>query len=102
MNAARGEATFRVGDAELVLRPSFAALVAAEGEIGPLFALAERASEGQLGLSEIAALFDHCSVGARPAAVTREAIGDALVTAGLVAAMPAVRTILTQVLSGRA
>ena len=40
----------------LVLRPSFAALVAAEEELGPLFALVERASEGRLSLAQIAAL----------------------------------------------
>ncbi len=47
-----------------MLRPSFAALVAAEEELGPLFALVERAAEGELALSEIAALFDHLSRGA--------------------------------------
>lgn len=102
MNPARGEASFRVGDAELTLRPSFAALVAAEGEIGPLFAFAERAAAGQLALGEIAVLFDHLSREGRPAAVTRERIGEALVAGGMVAAMPAVKAVLTQVLSGRA
>ncbi len=44
----------------LVLRPSFAALVAAEQELGPLFALVERAAEGRLALGEMVALFWHC------------------------------------------
>lgn len=43
-NPERGEAALRVGGATVVLRPSFAALVAAEGELGPLFALVERAA----------------------------------------------------------
>jgi len=38
-NSARGEAGFTVGGAAILLRPSFAALVAAEEELGPLFAL---------------------------------------------------------------
>ena len=38
-NMARGEALIRVGGAELTLRPTFAALVAAEDELGSLFAL---------------------------------------------------------------
>ena len=37
-NAARGEAAIVVDGESLVLRPSFAALVAAEEELGPLFA----------------------------------------------------------------
>lgn len=55
-NPARGEAVLRVGGAELAVRPSFAALVAAEAEIGPLFALVERAAEGRLALGEMTAL----------------------------------------------
>ena len=37
-NPARGEAALRVAGEAVTLRPSFAALVAAEGEVGPLFA----------------------------------------------------------------
>jgi Phage tail tube protein, GTA-gp10 len=52
-NAVRGEASLRVGGAELVLRPTFSALVAAEAELGPLFALVERAAGASLGLGEM-------------------------------------------------
>ena len=52
-NPVRGEAALRVGGETLVLRPSFAALVAAEEELGPLFALVERAAEGRLRLAEM-------------------------------------------------
>ncbi|MCJ8191778.1 GTA-gp10 family protein [Sphingomicrobium aestuariivivum] len=100
-NAARGEASFRVGDATLLLRPSFAALVAAEGELGPLFELADRAAEGRISLSEIVILFDHLSSGGRPSSVDRAAIGEALVTSGLAAAMPPLRAVLVQLLQGR-
>ncbi|RYY32572.1 MAG: gene transfer agent family protein, partial [Sphingomonadales bacterium] len=58
-NAARGEAELRVGGEMLVLRPSFQALVAAEGEVGPLVGVVERAAEGRLALSEMVALFWH-------------------------------------------
>jgi len=70
-NPARGEAMVRVGGADLVLRPSFAALVAAEQELGPLFALVERAASGALGIGELVALFWHC-LAARPDGLTRE------------------------------
>ncbi|MDG6719277.1 GTA-gp10 family protein, partial [Staphylococcus aureus] len=59
-NPMRGEAALRVGGSELVVRPSFQALVAAEGELGPLFELVERAGEGKLSLGEAAALIWHC------------------------------------------
>ena len=99
-NGLRGEAALRVGGAELVLRPSFAALVAAEGEVGPLFALVERAAEGRLQLAEMAALFWHC-LRERPEGLTREAFGEALVAGGLAAATPVLGTLLRQILAGR-
>ena len=44
VNPVRGEAALDLGGETLALRPSFAALVAAEEELGPLFALVERAA----------------------------------------------------------
>ncbi len=99
-NALRGEAELRAGDQVHVLRPSFAALVAAEAELGPLFALVERAADGRLGLGELACLFWHC-VHDRPETLTREAVGEAVVAQGLAAATPALRVLLGQVLQGR-
>lgn len=99
-NPARGEATLRLDDAALMLRPSFAALVAAEEEIGPLFALVERAAAGELKLSEMVALFWHCLADA-PVGMTREAFGEAVAKAGLAAATPALKTLLGQILGGR-
>ncbi|MBW6532126.1 gene transfer agent family protein [Sphingomonas sp. RRHST34] len=99
-NPARGEAAIRVAGETLVLRPSFAALVAAEQELGPLFALVERAAAGQLALAELAALFWHCRHD-WPAALTRDALGEALVAGGLAAATPALHALLRQVLAGR-
>lgn len=99
-NPHRGEASLRVGGETLLLRPSFSALVAAEQELGPLFELVERASEGKLALAEIAALFDHLSAG-RPAAITRDRIGEAIVETGLSGISPALRLVLGQILKGR-
>ena len=99
-NALRGEAALRVGARSLVLRPSFAALVAAEEELGPLFALVERAADGRLALGELAALFWHC-LKDRPATLTREAVGEAVVAQGLAAVTPALRVLLGQILQGR-
>ena len=99
-NRGRGEASFTVGGTELLLRPSFAALVAAEEELGPLFALVERAADGQLGIGEMASLFFHCAA-ERPDGVTRERIGQAIAENGLAKATPVLRVLLTQILQGR-
>ncbi len=99
-NGVRGEAALLVGGEMLVLRPSFEALVAAEEELGSLFALVERASGGGLKLAEMAGLFWHC-VGERPAHVTREAVGAALVEGGVARATPVLKLLLVQILQGR-
>ena len=99
-NPVRGEASLRVAGEVVVLRPSFAALVAAEGELGPLFALVERAADGRLALAELVALFWHCLHEA-PAAVTREAVGEAVVVTGLAGVTPALKVLLGQILGGR-
>jgi hypothetical protein len=98
-NSARGEAALRVSGASLVLRPSFAALVAAEQELGPLFALVERAAEARLSIGEMVGLFWHC-LSDPPAGLTRERLGDAVVEAGLVAATPVLRGLMGQILRG--
>lgn len=99
-NPYRGEASLEVAGETLVLRPSFAALLAAEEELGSLFELVERAAEGALKLTQIVALFDHLSRG-RPAAVTRERIGEAVVEKGLAGVAPTLRLLLGQILQGR-
>lgn len=99
-NPARGEAELLVAGERVTLRPSFAALVAAEGELGPLFGLVERAAEGRLALAEMTALFWHCLHG-RPESLTREALGEAIVELGLARAAPVLRIVLGQILQGR-
>lgn len=98
-NPVRGEAELCVGGTPLVLRPSFEALVAAEGELGSLFALVERAAEGRLMLGEVAALFWHC-VRERPDGLTREQIGAAIAEVGLAKVAPVLKGLLGQILQG--
>ena len=99
-NPARGEAALRVGGETVALRPSFQALVAAEAELGPLFALVEKAAAGSLGLGELVGLFWHC-LHEPPEGLTRTRLGEAIAEAGLAAATPALRVLLTQILQGR-
>lgn len=98
-NPARGEAALAVGGEALRLRPSFEALVAAEEELGPLFALVERAAAGGLRVAEMAALFWHCT-DARPEGLTRERIGAAIAEQGLAGVTPVLRILLGQILQG--
>ncbi len=95
-NPARGEASV----SGILLRPSFAALVAAEEELGPLFALVERAAAGQLKLSEMVALFWHCRFEVA-VELTRDAFSQAVADAGLAAATPALKMLLGQILGGQ-
>ena len=97
-NSVRGEATLFIRGEAHILRPTFAALVAAEEELGPLFALVERASAGQLRLGELAALFWHCL--ASPGALSREDVGVAVATQGLAASAVPLRVLLVQILQG--
>ena len=95
-NPARGE----VGYLGLTLRPSFTALVNAEGEIGPLFLLVERAASGTLSLTDMVALFWHC-IDARPDALTREDFAERVAAGGLANATPALKVLLGQILKGQ-
>lgn len=97
-NLHRGEAELFVAGSPRLLRPSFTALVAAEDELGPLFALVERAGTGQLRLAEMAALFWHCL--AEPKELAREDVGGAVVDLGLAAASKPLRVLLGQILQG--
>lgn len=99
-NPWRGETQLELAGQAHVLRPSFAALVAAEEELGPLFALVDRAAAGQLRLTELAALYWHCL--ARRTGLERSQFEEALIGAGLATATRPLRGLLAQVLQGRA
>jgi hypothetical protein len=99
-NSLRGEASLVVSGRACLLRPSFAALVAAEEELGSLFALVERAGEGRLRLSEMATLFWHCVADGRE--ISRDQVGEAVLELGLAGSAGPLRTLLGEILRGRA
>lgn len=101
-NPLRGEASLRIAGQTYVLRPSFSALVAAEAELGPLYQLVERAAAGALSLTEITSLFWHCleHLQAQVPAITKQAVGEAIVAQGLAASMMPMRSLLGQILKG--
>lgn len=97
-NPIRGEAAIELGGKAFVLRPSFEALVAAEEELGSLFALVDRAAQGSLKLAEIAGIIWHCLPPAeRP---NRELVGQAVLAMGIVEAAKPLRQIFSQILKG--
>lgn len=98
-NALRGETQFHIGERTVLLRPSFENLVAAEAEIGSLFALVERASEGSLTIAEVCALVWHC-IESEPRP-SRDEVGQAVLENGLIETTKPVRSILAQVLQGQ-
>lgn len=98
-NPLRGEVPLPAGGRDFVLRPSFAALVAAESEVGPLFPLIERAGEGRLAFGELTAVLWHC-LSESPDGLTREAFGELLLAEGLAAVMPAFRQLAVAILGG--
>ncbi len=99
-NAQRGESSLVIDARKYVLRPTFSTLVAAEEELGSLFAVVDRAAEGKITLAEIAALLWHCLPSDnRPG---RDQVGDAVMAMGLLDATKPVRAILAEVLKGKA
>ena len=97
-NPHRGETMLVIGGQPLVLRPTFGALVAAEEELGPLFALVERASTGQLRLSEMVALFWHTL--RERNGLERSDFAETVAREGLAACTPALRALIVQILKG--
>lgn len=97
-NRLRGEASVVLAGRTLLIRPSFAALVAAEAELGPLFAVVERAAAGQLALAEMIALFWHCL---SDQTIDRAVFADEIVEAGIAHATPVLRMLLSQILVGQ-
>ncbi|MEL7199857.1 MAG: gene transfer agent family protein [Pseudomonadota bacterium] len=98
-NPLRGETAIEVAEVKRILRPSFENLVAAEEELGSLFALVERASNGALTITEITVLLWHClPQQGRP---SRDELGATVLQLGLIEATKPVRAVLSQVLQGR-
>lgn len=97
-NKMRDEASLTIKGQPRLLRPTFAALIAAEDEIGPLFALVERAGAGQLRLAEMTALFWHCLMPRD--GLTREDVGEAVTAQGLAACAAPLRALLGAILKG--
>jgi hypothetical protein len=96
-NPLRGEVDIDLADGPCRLRPSFAALVAAEAELGSLFALLDRAGAGDIRLSDMTALCWHCCAAS---GVDRRQFEDAVLRAGVARILPGYRALLQAVFGG--
>jgi hypothetical protein len=99
-NPVRGEVQLTAGSLKVVLRPSFAALVAAEQEAGSLVRIMERAAAGDIRLADIGPLFWHCARAGGDPAGDRSDFEARLGAAGIQALLPAYRELLTHVFRG--
>ena len=98
-NPARGESTLTLAGQPMTVRPSFAALVAAEQQVGPLFALVETAAAGKLTLADTVALIFHCLID-KPSDLTQQTLGDEIVQVGIAVLTPVLQTLLGQIIKG--
>lgn len=95
-NPLRGEVDLELPGLLVRLRPTFGALVAAEGELGSLARVLERAGDGDARLADAAALFWHC------AAFDGERVEfeQRLAEAGLARLLPVYRRLLSLIFTG--
>lgn len=89
--ALRGEVCLQLHGRAIDLRPTFAALVAAEAEVGSLFQLLDRAAAGDVRIADLGAVFWHC---AAPAGQDRDEFEAALVDAGVAALLEPYQALL--------
>lgn len=99
-NPHRGDLSFAVDGRTYVLRPTFAAVVAAEQEIGSLLALAAQAQNG-LSFEKAVALLHHCHLAADPAGPDREAFGAILMEHGFMPSLALFKQLMTDLLGGQ-
>lgn len=100
-NALRGEQTCRLDGVVWTFRPSFAAILEIEEQLGGVVPLAQRFAGGDFSLREVAVILWATALDA-PGAPRRslEAVGAAVLRTGLVEVTGVVRDLLTQILTG--
>ena len=98
-NFGRGEAHLMIDDIAYIIRPSFAALVATEDEIGSLFDFVDRAADGKALLGEVVAIFWNCLTDTQD--MSRGQFSEHLTAMGMVGLTPILKVVLRQILQGQ-
>lgn len=99
-NPLKGEVEIELGRERHLMRPTFAAIMEIEGELGGVVPLARRAAAGDFGLRELAVIICAGLNGYGARRFTREEVGEMILAAGIANAAAAVRDFLTNVLKG--
>lgn len=99
-NPLRGEVSLTLDGRAYVLRPTFAAIVAVEERLGGVIGLVLRASKGELGLREMAALVSETMEKGGSDRPSEEEIRTLILEEGLAAVSPAVSALLAVILKG--
>lgn len=99
-NPLKGEVEIELGRERFVMRPTFAAIMEIEGELGGVVPLARRAAGGDFGLREVAVIVCAGLNGFGARRFTREEVGELILAAGIANAAAPVRDLLTNVLKG--
>jgi hypothetical protein len=99
-NSLKGEVEITFGAQRYVMRPSFAAIMAIEAELGGVVPLARRAAKGDFGLKDLTVIIREGLL-AHGTRLEQSAVGAMILTEGLANVAGPVRDFLTAVLSGR-
>lgn len=104
-NSLKGEVEIRLGGERFVMRPSFAAIMAIEADLGGVVPLARRAARGDFGLRDLTVIVrEGLNAHARAAGVKpfdADRVGAMILAEGIANVAGPVRDFLTAVLSGR-
>lgn len=99
-NPLKGEVEITFGTARHVMRPSFAAIMAIEAELGGVVPLARRAARGDFGLRDLTVIVRAGLNAARGPRFDEAEVGAMILTEGMAHVAGPVRDFLTAVLSG--
>jgi len=98
-NPLRGEVAITLGGRAQVMRPTFAAIMEIEAELGGVVPLARRAAKGEFGLRDLTVVI-RAGLNGAGGDETLEDVGALVLEAGVANVTAPVRDFLTNVLNG--
>lgn len=98
-NPLKGEVEIVLGAERRIMRPTFAAIMEIEGELGGVVPLARRAAKGEFGLRDLAVVI-HAGLNGAGGEETLEDVGQHVLEIGVANVTAPVRDFLTNVLNG--
>ena len=105
VNKVVGEIKIQLGEAEHVLRPTYAALAEVEGELGGIVMLAQKFETGDLSLRDFTVIIMACLKANSPngaEGISEDEIGDAVIKEGMMNFVGPLSRLLGSALAGAA